>query len=341
MSSILIEGIGGIGGVLAAKMIEAGYAPVLLTHNPAITEAIQRDGLRVTTPEGSTTVRAEHVYTALEDVPLGDFEAAYLLMKADGVVQAAQRTVPLLAPDGYVVTFQNGIVEDAVCEAIGSARVVSGIIGWGGTMHAPGVYEKTSGGETHIGEMDGRISGRVEQLAKALQTAAPVVVSTNMRGVLWSKLAINCTITTLGALTGQTLGDMLDDERVRRLFLRVYSEVIDTAEAYGVRLERIAAPPKLLYAAPDSNALVLFVKDLLVRLIGRRYRKLKSSMLQSLERGRKTEIDYLNAYVVKQAELKGLAAPANAALVKLIKEIERKARKIAPENIEALLQAAG
>lgn len=64
-----------------------------------------------------------------------------------------------------------------------------------------------------------------------------------MRGVLWSKLAINCTVNSVGALTGQTLGELLADARARRIFLRTYSEVVDTAEAHGIRLERIAADP--------------------------------------------------------------------------------------------------
>lgn len=352
---ILIEGIGGIGGIVAAQMLRAGYAPVLVTNNPEITDAIRQNGLRVTLPRsiaqritqrggGATetiTIHTGDVYTALEDVPEGDFAAAYLLMKADGVVHAAKRTMPLLNGEGCLFTFQNGIVEDAVAETVNAERVVSGIIGWGGTMHAPGVYEKTSGGTTHLGELDGRITARLQAAADALHSSAPVVLSANIRGALWSKLAINCTITTLGALTGDTLGVMLQDPRVRRLFLRTYSEVVDTADALGVRLERIATHPRTLYAPPDAGALTRWLKDLLVRVVGARYGKLKSSSLQSLERGRKTEIDYLNGYVVAQAQTVSVPTPVNAALVTMIKDIEDGRRTIAPANVEDLLAKVG
>jgi 2-dehydropantoate 2-reductase len=334
---ILIEGIGGIGGVIAARMIQAGYNPALVTANEEITGAINREGLRITTPEGAAIVPAR-AYTSLDNLPPDErFDAAYLLMKANSVVEAAQKTVPWLTPEGYVVTLQNGIVEDAVSAAIGSRRVVSGIIGWGGTMTAPGVYEKTSTGETHIGELSGAITHRLTELKSALECATPVVVTENIRGALWSKLAINCTITTLGALTGDLLGEMLQDRQTRRVFMRTYGEVVETADALGIRLERIAANPRTLYVPPKANPFTLFVRDLLVRVVGRRYGKLKSSMLQSLERGRKTEIDFLNGYVVEQAKKVNVPTPVNAALTQMIREIEDGTRKIERKNLDELL----
>jgi 2-dehydropantoate 2-reductase len=339
--SILIEGVGGIGGVMASQLVQAGYNPTLVTANSQISDAINRDGLRLATPEGSATVPAQ-AYTALADLPPDlRFDAAYLLMKANTVVEAARQTLPFLKPGGYVVTFQNGIVEDAVAAAVGEERVVSGIIGWAGTMHAPGVYEKTTPGQAHIGELNGELTPRLGQLARAIQTAAPVVVTQNIRGALWSKLAINCTVTTLGALTGDLLGAMLRDKRLRVLFLRTYSEVVDAADALGIRLERIAANPYLLYLSPRANAFSRFVRDLLVRAVGRRYGGMKASMLQSLERGRKTEIDFLNGYVVEQARKAGVPTPVNAALVRLIREIESGQRAIERKNVDDLLAAVG
>ncbi len=334
---ILLEGIGGIGGIMAAKLIKAGYTPVLVTNNQAITNAIQKNGLYVREGKQIFSIPAPDTFTNLEDVPYREFDAAYLIMKAHDVVESARRTIALLEPDGYVVTFQNGIVEDAVSEAIGKDRVISGIIGWAGTMNAPGVYEKTTMGAIHIGELSGKISERLKKLAQACETCAPVKMTDNIRGALWSKLAINCTITTIGALTGDTLGEMLKDSMVRKLLLRAYSEVVDTAEASGIMLETIAANPKLLYLPVNANFMQTFVKDILVRIVGMRYGKQKSSSLQSLERGRKTEIDFLNGYVVQQAQRVNLPAPVNGALIKMIKEIENGQRKITRENLDDLI----
>ncbi len=334
---ILIEGIGGVGGVLAARIIAAGHRPLLITGNPAVTEAINTEGIRALIPEGNIQVPAR-AFTSLDDVDRENgFDVALLVMKAGQVIQAAKKTLPFLAPEGYVVTLQNGIVEDAVAAVVGAGRIVSGIVGFGGTFIQPGAYEKTGPGNTYVGEVDGPVTERIRRLAAVLEAASPVITTDNMRGALWSKLAINSTITPLGALTGKTLGAMLKRRRPREVFLRLYQEVVDTSRALGVRLERIAANPGLLYLPQNAGAVRRFTKDALVRVVGYKYRKLKSSSLQSLERGRKTEIDYLNGYVVAKAREAGVDVPVNEALVRLIKEIEAGKRKIDTKNLDDLL----
>jgi 2-dehydropantoate 2-reductase len=330
---ILIEGIGGIGGIIAAKMIRAGHSPVLVTHNLEITEAIDRGGLDLTTSKEQFIVPAR-AFTSLADVPRDDgFDAAYLLMKANGVVEAARQSLAVLKPDGYVVTFQNGIVEDAVGEVVGPERVVGAVVGWGGEMRAPGIYQKTSPGKTFVGELDGGLSQRVMDLALNLKDSAEVVVQQNIRGTLWSKLAVNSMITTTGALTGQRLGEMLRDRRTREIFLSIYRQVIDTARALGISLERVAAAPEAFYLPRGAHWWTRWMKHALMRLVGFKYRQIKASSLQSLERGRKTEIDYLNGYVVRKAKEVGVEVPVNQAVVRMVKEIEEGKRSIDPDNI--------
>ncbi len=332
---ILIQGIGGIGGVTAARLIRAGYSCLLVTGNEEIADAINEGGLRVTTPRETFTQQAR-AFPTLEDLPGVRFDLSLLLMKAHSVVETARRTVPLLEPWGYVVTCQNGIVEDDVAAAIGKKRVVSGIVGWGGTMHGPGVYEKTGPGSIHVGELDGGLSDRVQELSSVLESVTPVVIHKNIRGALWSKLAINSIITTLGALTGETLGVMLAEKRIRGVALVLYSEVVGTAEAAGVKLEKIVAHPKLLYLPPDPFPGERWLKDLLARIVARRYGRLRSSMLQSLERGRRSEIDFLNGHVVRKAREVDVAVPLNEALVRMIKEIESGDRPICMQNMDEL-----
>ena len=336
---ILIAGIGGVGGVIAGRLIQAGYEPVLVTNNPSITTAINRDGIRVREGERSDTVPA-YAYTLFEEVPREDrLDVVYLAMKANTVIDAAAQLYPLLSDEGFVVTLQNGIVEEYVGEAVGFDRVVSGIVGWGGTMERAGHYAKTSPGATHIGELDGQRTPRLDEVATQLQHVGPVSIHDNIRGALWSKLAINCVITTIGAVTGETLGAMLARPEARWIFLQTYTEVVDTAVAHGIQLEKIAANPMLLYCPRDAGGFQRLKKDLIVRMLGRKYRETKSSMLQSLERSRPTEIDFLNGYVVEQAALVGVPVPMNEALVAMVKDIEAGGRAIAPGNLADLLDA--
>ncbi len=338
---LLLMGCGAVGGVIAAGLLRAGHQVAIVTNNDQITEAINAKGLQVTTPEGQWTVPAT-VHTHLDGLQ-GPFDAVYLAMKGTEVEQAARDVAGCLSPEGVVVTLQNGVVEDRVGDILGRERVVGALVGWGATMHTPGVYEMTSRGELVVGELDGRLTPRVEHLKATLDAAAPTTISTNIYGVLWSKLAINCVVSTLGAVTGQLLGEMLQRGAIRGLALSIISEVVDVARAQGISLEPVGGTLDLhrLYLPAERRqagfSLGLIPKQALILVVGLKFRRLKSSMLQSLERGRRPEIDFLNGYVVDKGRAKGVPVPVNAALVEMVREIEAGARPIMPDNLTELL----
>ena len=337
---LLLMGCGSVGGVIAGGLLRAGHEVTIVTHNEEISRAINADGLRFATPEGRWTVPTT-THTRLDEVT-GTFDAVYLAMKNTGVEQAALDVAGYLSPGGYVVTLQNGVAEDRVGIILGREKVIGALVGWGATMHAPGVYEMTSRGELVVGELDGQVTPRVQRLKATLDAVALTTVSTNIYGVLWSKLAINCFITALGAATGQLLGEMLLHSAIRRLALVIASEVVDVAEAHGVSLEPVGGTLDLyrLYLPPARRAggfgLDLIVKHAIMLVVGFKFRRLKSSMLQSLERGRRPEIDFMNGYVVERGREKGVPTPANAALTALVHEIEVGTRPISPGNLESL-----
>lgn len=337
---LLLLGCGAVGGVIAAGLLRAGHQVTIVTHNQSITQAINSDGLRVTTPEGQWNVPAT-AHTYLDEIE-GHFEAAFMAMKATNVEQAARNVDSLLSPEGYVVTLQNGIVEDRVSGILGRDRVVGALVGWGATMHAPGVYEMTSRGELVIGELGAQISPRLRHLKETLDAAAPTTLSSNIYGVLWSKLAINCVVTTLGAVTGQLLGEILQSSAARRLAMAIISEVVDVTQAHGISLEPVGGTLDIhrLYLTPERRAggfgLDLITRHAIMLVVGLRFRRLRSSMLQSLERGRQPEIDFMNGYVVQKGQEKGVPTPVNAALTAMVREIEAGARPINPRNLEGL-----
>ncbi len=339
---LLLMGCGGVGGVIASGLLRAGHNLTIVTHNEKIQQAISANGgLRITTPDGQWTMPAPaHVYL---NGTQGPFDAVYLAMKGTDVEQAAQDVKDYLAPEGYVVTFQNGVVEDRVSAILGRERVVGALVGWGATMHAPGVYEMTSHGENVIGELDGQLTPRVHQLKAILESIAPTTASTNIYGILWSKLTINCATSATGAVTGQLLGEMLWRNDGRRLALSIFSEVVDVAQAHGIALEPVGGTLDVqqLYLPPHRRGrgvgLDLIVKHAIMLVVGSKYRRLKSSMLQSIERGRKAEIDFLNGYVVERGQEKRVPTPANAALTTMVREVEAGTRQISPDNLAELL----
>ena len=285
---LLLMGCGGIGGVIAGGLLRAGYDVTIVTHNERISHAINTYGLRITAPEGQQTLTTT-AHTHLDELG-GSFDTAFLAMKGTDVEQAAREVEGYLSPEGCVVTLQNGVVEDRVAEILGRDRVIGALVGWGATMHAPGVYEMTSHGEMAVGELDSQVTPRVRQLKTTLDTVAPTTASANIYGLLWSKLAINSAITPTGAVSGQLLGEMLRQGALRQLALSIISEVADVAEAHDISMEPVGGTLdiKRLYLPPERRAggfaLDLIPKHAIMLVVGLKYRRLKSSMLQSIER---------------------------------------------------------
>ncbi|MHA2098219.1 MAG: ketopantoate reductase family protein [Candidatus Kariarchaeaceae archaeon] len=336
---ILIEGIGGIGGIIASRLLAVGFDCSLVTGNQEITKKIQTSGITEITGEKQIVVSPKHVYTSLADIEeTYKFDFALLAMKAESVVEAAKLTIPHLFSHGFVVTFQNGIVEGLVLEEIDRARLISGVMAFGSTMVEHGVYQQTSPGSIFIGELNGEITNRLTQLGEILQAVLPVNLSENIVGVSWTKLAINATANALGAISGQTWGEILDTKPKRMIFLKVYSEVVNVSKANNIKLGKITTNPLLLYLPEKAGFFKRLRKDLLLRIAARKYKNIKSSSLQSLLRGRKTEIDYLNGFVVSESEKNGLYAPVNKILVDMVKEIENGKREIDPKNIDEITQ---
>lgn len=337
---ILIEGIGGIGGLLSSRLLAVGYDCTLITGNKDITSQIQSTGVIELIEDGKQKiVYPQNVYTSLSELDETlKFDFALLAMKSDSAVEAAKLTIPHLFSHGFVVTLQNGIIEDLIVKEIDEGRLISAVMAFGSTMVELGQYQQTSPGSIFIGELNGEITTRLTQLGEILQEVMPVNLSDNIRGVLWNKLAINSTANALGAISGQTWGGMLDTKPKRTLFLKIYAEVVNASKANNVKLEKITVNPLLLYLPANAGFFTRLRKDILLRMAARKYKDIKSSSLQSLLRGRKTEIDYLNGFVVSESTKHGLDAPVNKILVDMVKEIESGKREIDPKNINEIIQ---
>ncbi len=117
-------------------------------------------------------------------------------------------------------------------------------------------------------------------------------------------------------------------------FIDVIREEVSVGKALGVEIEKYAGKLDFYDFAENNSLLATLKKHFLIRLIGFKYRKLKSSSLQSLETGRKTEIDFLNGYITEKAHTMDIKTPLNNFLVKLVKEIEAGTRKISYQNFE-------
>lgn len=338
---ILIMGAGGIGGTVSAYLTEVGAEVVASTTNRAIFDAVQSKGFRIS---GDGNQRSVPGKISLGP-PAGEmFDYIFLATQPPQVEAAAREVVDQLAPEGRMVVFQNGLCEKRIAKICGSDRVIGGIVAWGASMTEPGLYDRTSSGGFQIGTTSGIRDEQLREVASLLEVVGPVTQTQNLLGARWSKLALNCCISSIGTIGGDRLGVLARVRRYRRLGLEIFAEVVAVAKAEGVRLEKVAGTLDLNWIAisekerriPGSPNLA--AKHAMLLAVGMRYRRLRSSMLSAIERGRPPSIDFLNGEVVEMGKKHGIETPVNACIVDTIHAIARGELRSSTETLDEVFR---
>jgi 2-dehydropantoate 2-reductase len=331
----LVMGCGGVGGILAAHLAEAEQDVVAVTTNRAIADAVNARGFQLRGEGPARAIRGR----VSRDVPEGPFDYVLLATQPPDVEVAARAALPALAPGGLMVCLQNGLCEDRIAKIAGAERTAGAVVAWGAAMPEPGLYDRTAAGGFTLGRMDGKADERLDELARALEPIGAVEVTSNLTGKRWSKLAINCAISSLGTLSGDRLGGLLQHRFARRLALEIMTECVHVARREGVKLEKVSGTIDLEWIALTGEERrgapgpTLVAKHALLLGVGFRYRRMRSSMLSAIERGRTPAVDFLNGEVVERAASLRLATPVNA---RIRKEVWRLARGEATPSLELL-----
>jgi len=251
-----------------------------------------------------------------------------------------RETIPYVAPDGIVITCQNGLPENRAVAVVGN-RVVGCVVGWGAAMNEPGFYQRTSSGKLQIGQATPACQ-LPDSVAEVLRAVSAVEVVRDLSTVRWSKLAINCVTSSFGAIGGAPLGTLLRNSQVRRLALEVFAEVAEVARREGITMQPVAGTLNISKIAINDRerrarlAPTLLLKHGLLLAIGFKFRRMRSSMLYALERGRLVEIDYLNGEIVTRGERMGVSIDVNRALVGMIGAIQQKQQVSSPQTLVQL-----
>jgi len=339
----LIMGCGGIGGTVAAHLAELGVEVVAVSRNPAVVDAVRTGGLRLVGESGERTVPG----TVVPEVPEGVFDYVLLATQPTDVEAAAREALAALAPGGHLVCFQNGLCEERVAAVVGDpARVIGAIVAWGGSMLEPGVFDKTSAGGFVLGGIADVDPVALARLAAVLECIGPVEISDNLPGARWSKLAINCAVSSLGTLNGTTLGKAMRSRTVRRLALEIMTEVVRVARRAEIRLQKVSGTLDLEWIAltdadlaQDIGSLSLTAKHTLLLAVGMRYRRLRSSMLRAIERGRPPAVDFLNGEIVERGGRFEVPVPVNAEIVRQVWRLARGEVQPGPELLRGIYAA--
>jgi len=335
-----VIGAGAIGGTAGASLARAGHDVLFVDQDSAHVEAIVSRGLTI---EGQQTftVRAPAVGPDRLAAAVGGRipEAVLLCVKAMHTATALEPVVPLLGPRNYVVSLQNGLNEQVIASLIGAPRTVGAFVNFGADYLEPGRVMFGGGGALYLGELDGRITPRLERLTQVFREAVlPNTTATaNIWGYLWGKLAYGAMLFAT-ALADASITDVLAHGPSRPMLANLAAEAVAVARAREIRCEAFDGfePERFAFSRSRDWAGIAASLDRLVEF-NRRSRKAKSGVWRDLAvRKRRTEVDQIVGAVVDGASVLGVRTPLNRCLQELIHDLEDGRRLMSWDNLAVL-----
>ncbi len=326
-----IYGAGSLGTVLGAYMTKGGIPVELVNRNRAHVDALREKGAHITgTVDFSTPVTA-----ITPEEMTAPYDVIFLMTKQLHNKEVVTFLKPLLAPDGVIVTFQNGIPEPGIAEIVGESHTIGCVVEWGATMDAPGECVLTSDPDSlsfHMGGMQGVSDAKLAEVRSLLEKMCPVAMEDNLLGARWSKLLINATFSGLGTVVGGVFGDVSEKKDARRVAVRCMKECIDVGHAAGATFAPVQGKDltKLFY---HKNGFKRAIAELLVPIAMKKHRAIEPSMLQDLKKGKPCEIDAINGVVCEWGRKCGVPTPINDRIVEIVKKEQAGELPLEEKNI--------
>jgi len=309
---ICMLGSGALGSTIGGVLTEGGNEVWLIDAFAEHVDAMNTRGLTLRDGGVDRTVKVR-----ARTVPdgIGPADLVIVLVKSYHTREAIAKAASIVGPDTVVMSLQNGLGhEEILAEEVGRGHVLAGKTYAGGVFLGPGhVIAGTRGKQTFIGELDGRVTERASRIAETLTRAGlQTTVSTNILGTMWDKLLINVATGALGGITRLPYGGLYSLPEVKDCALAAVAEGIAVAKALGVKLSTDRPEDPWRLAAEGLPA------------------EFKSSILQSIENGAPTEVDFINGSVVRAGLRCNVPTPVNKALVACVKGIELWMTQYAP-----------
>ncbi len=295
---ICVIGAGAMGGLYGCRLLLSGQDIQFIEKNQGAVDALNSGDYLYDGIDGEHRIKAP---AATDAAGLPPADIAFIHTDTNNTRAAGEHAQAVLKPDGWAVTFQNGVGNvETLSEVLGAERVVGGISYHSAASPEPGHATHTNANKTWIGELGGGGSDRVEQLQDLLSGAGfDPHIADSIQSVIWTKFMLNCAVNPMCAITGLRSGEVGTDEAAAEMQGHILDETLAVIAAKGITLND-----------PDP-------KGSIQRIVGKAFNK--PSMLQHMEAGIQTEIDSLNGAVVREGAALGIPTPYNHALTMLIK----------------------
>ena len=298
---IAVVGAGAVGGYFGGMFARAG-APIVFIGRRHFADAVNSNGLVLDKSEGQERIR---VAATTEMSAIRDCSLILFSVKANDTDETAKQIAPFLQPDATVVCLQNGVDNADRVRAATNVVTVPAVVYVAVSVPEFGRVKHLARGDLIIGPL----SERTTEVANVFNRAAiSCRISENIEGELWVKLLCNCALNAISALGHARYGQIVQSGDAKQLMQDVVDEVLAVARAAGVVLPGVddresgmAAAMKIATQMADAF----------------------SSTAQDLNRGRPTEIDALNGYIVRQGAALAVPVPINSALFTLVKLAEQ------------------
>ena len=346
--NITIIGAGAIGGLAGAHMARADHNVLLVDRWAEHVETINRKGLYIDGVRGEMTVP---VRAAMPNSLEGPLEAVLIATKSQHTEAAVKQVLPLLGPEGFIVSFQNGFNEERIIELVqeaglgGAERVMGSIPNYGGALVDPGYVEFVHEGPIQLGEMTGEITPRLLELKKMLESLTEVQLSDNIWAQVWAKEVYSAQV-VFSALVNAPIKESLGVERYARVAGAVVREALEIAEANGVTVEAFdffdpanykPETPKDTQKLIDNinHAIWLLKKD--QEKQEHDFKKKGSGIWWDIVyRDRPSEVRASNGKLVDYGQEAGADVRLNQKMCEMIYEIEDGKRELGFHNYEEL-----
>ena len=346
---IVVVGAGAVGGHTGGHMALGGEDVTLIDAWPEHVNYIREHGLQLSGmtagEKQSIRVPALHICDVQRFTREKPVDIAFICVKSYDTEWATHLIKPYLAPDGFVVSLQNCVNEGRIAAIVGWGRVLGCIASlFSGELYQAGHIKRTvpMGGAAHtvfrVGEVHGRMTPRVAEVARMVGHADSSKVTANLWGERWSKLVVNSMRNGLCAVSGLSGSQRDLAEGPRELSISLGSQAVRVGQALGFQLEKMAGmEPEVLARAGEGSAdAKAAIVEILYKSAKTRSDEQRPSMAQDIFKGRRTETEFINGFVAAKGKEIGVPAPIHAKMNELVKRVERGEIKPGLEHIENL-----
>jgi 2-dehydropantoate 2-reductase len=305
MRIAVLGGGGAMGGLFGGYLARAGEDVILIDVFRAAVDAINQSGLTIEEKDGSVATIKATASTTPDSVGLVDLIVTFV--KCYHTEAAIRSALPMMGPDTAVLSLQNGWGNvDRIAAVAGKDRVIVGLTYHSGMLLAPGRVKHPGIGVTHVGELDGRSTPRLEAVVRTFRNAGfDVDAAARILDEVWKKLALNVCTLPMAALLRMFANELNQHDGTRAMMQGLLREVVEVATAHSITI--------------DESERWSAITKLLDRAVGA-----KASMLQDFEATRRTEIDVINGAIVEAGKRAGIPTPLNNAMVWLVNAAQEK-----------------